>query len=67
MSTVTLTGHGGLDVTDFRGFGRALRRAEPKLARGLRTRLRAGGELVAAQARANISPYSQSIPPTSPR
>lgn len=64
MTTVKLTGHGGLDTTDFKSFSRALRRAQPVLAKGLRVQLRAAGELVAEEARGQVSGASKSIPPT---
>lgn len=52
--------HIGTD--DFLAFAKALREAEPLVARELRTRLRAAGEVVAAQARTNAAEFSRSIP-----
>jgi hypothetical protein len=65
MATVTLKSSGlSMDTTAFKDFAKALRRAQPVLARGLRARLREAGELVAAEARSNLSGVSTSIPPT---
>lgn len=65
MATTTLKSGGiSLDTTDFRQFAKALRRAEPQLNKRLRKQLRAAGDLVAAEARSRVSPYSKSIPPT---
>jgi hypothetical protein len=65
MATRTLsTGGISIDTSDFRRFARALRKAEPVLAKSMRTKLRAAGQLVADQAKTNVSEFSSSIPPT---
>lgn len=58
------TGGIGLDLRDFSRFAKALRKAEPALAKGLAVRLRAAGEIVAAEARSNAAAISKSIPPS---
>jgi hypothetical protein len=54
----------GVDMRDFDAFARALRTAAPSTRRQLITRLRGVGALVAEEARAQIEPYSTSIPPS---
>lgn len=63
--TVSLkTGGIGLDTTDFAKFAKALRKAEPVLAKGLQTSLRAAGMIVAEAAKSNAAEFSESIPPS---
>lgn len=50
-----------VDTRAFGRFARALKQTEPELAKGLRTALRAAGELVASDARERAS-YSRRIP-----
>jgi len=63
--TVTArTGGVGIDVSDFHGMVRDLRRARPELSRSLRRRLRRAGLLVAVHAREIAEQHSKRIPPT---
>lgn len=59
------TGGVGVDTREFASFAKALRKAKPVLAKELAKSLRAAGEIVAVEARANAtSEGSTSIPPT---
>lgn len=63
--TVTVrTGGSGIDTSDFRAVAKALRQAQPELARELRKSLRKAGEIVAVEARSLAEKDSKSIPPT---
>ena len=53
-----------VDARDFKRLARELRRAAPQTSRELRRRLKAVGEVVAADAREIAREHSQSIPPT---
>lgn len=65
MGTRTVsTGGFGIDARDLKGLIRALRTASPQLVKDLRTDLKAGGELVADEARRIASEVSTSTPPT---
>lgn len=55
---------GSVDTSDLKAFIRALRKASPTAARGMRTRMRAAGAIVATEAKAIASQHSDSIPPT---
>ncbi len=63
--TVTIQSPGmGLDLREFQRFARALRKAQPELALGLRVKLRAAGEIVAGITRSNFAAASTSVPPS---
>jgi hypothetical protein len=51
----------GLDLRDFSRFAKALRKAEPVLAKELRAQFRLAGELVAHDAQFLVGPYSSTI------
>ena len=51
-----------VDTSDFRRFSAALRKAAPDVDKNMRTKLRAAGEIVAAEARARVSAASSSVP-----
>jgi hypothetical protein len=60
--TVNLTTGGvGVDTTEFAAFARALRKAEPKLAAGVRVKLREAGDIVARDARDNVDGASAKV------
>jgi hypothetical protein len=62
VSTTTLkSGSISVDTRDFKSFARALRKAEPLLAKSMRTKLRAAGQLVADEAKSNVDQYSSTI------
>jgi hypothetical protein len=54
----------GVDVTSFNRFAKALKSAEPILAKELRVQFAAAGAEVASEARTIVSEYSEEIPPT---
>lgn len=62
--TVTVRGAGGIDTRDFKNVAKALRRAQPELANGLRRDLRVGGLLVAAKAKTIADEHSTTISKT---
>ena len=53
-----------IGTADFRKFSRALGKAAPELRRAMNKNLKVAGQLVATKAKANVEPYSTSIPPT---
>lgn len=53
-----------VNTTELKSFIRDLRATYPKAAGGLRENLRAGGEIVAVEARKIAGEHSKSIPPT---
>ena len=59
-----LTSSFGVDTSDLKAFIKDLKRASPAAARGIRTVVKGAAEIVAAEARADVSQHSQSIPPT---
>lgn len=62
---VTLqTGGIGLDTRDFARFAKALRRAQPALAKSLMLKLRAAGQIVADEAKVLSADASVTIPPS---
>jgi hypothetical protein len=61
---VTLRSGFTIDTRDFRAFARDLRRSEPVLAKGLKVKLRAAGQIVAEKARGIASESSKTIPPS---
>lgn len=54
----------GVDTSDLKAFIKDLKRASPAAARGIRTVVKGAAEIVAAEARADVSQHSTSIPPT---
>lgn len=53
-----------IDASDFRNLSRALKESAPALRLEMNRELRLIGEIVAEEARAIVSEYSESIPPT---
>jgi len=64
MPNDKIYGEGYIDVSGFRFAAKALRKASPELRLELLRNLKAAGNLVAKDAKANASRYSESIPPT---
>ena len=64
MAIRNVGNEGGIDTTELKAFIRALRRASPIGARGLRLELKAAGEIVAVKARQIASQHSTKIPAT---
>lgn len=62
--TVTARGTGGIDTSEFKAAVKALRRAQPQLAKELRKELREAGLIVAEEAKKIIEPHSKKIPRT---
>lgn len=54
----------GVDTRELKEFIADLKRAGPAAARGMRTVVRGAAEIVAVEARADVSQHSRSIPPT---
>lgn len=54
----------GVDTRELKEFISDLKRAEPAAARGIRTVVKGAAEIVAVEARSQVSQHSQSIPPT---
>lgn len=63
MASETISGT-RVNTDELKAFIRDLRASAPAAAKGLRENLRAGGEIVAVEARKIAEQHSQSIPPT---
>lgn len=64
MATSRIGGGVGVDTRDLKAFIGALRKASPTAAVGMRESLRAGGEIVAREARTLAGEHSDRIPAT---
>jgi hypothetical protein len=61
VSNVNVRNTTGVDVSEFKEFGRALRKASRSTAKELRLSLVKSGEIVAQAARERIEPYSKTV------
>jgi hypothetical protein len=64
MATEKIGGSFGIDTRELKSFIKALRRASPTGAKGLRVAMKASGEIVAVKAREIAAEHSTTIGPT---